>query len=61
MAIYEFEAIENYQGSRIADRYRLEAPTFAEACFDAQINELDNAHEEDREPTYYDEFKQIKL
>lgn len=60
MPIYDFEAIENYPGARIIDRYRLEAPTFAEACFDAQINELDNAHEHDREPTIYDEFKQIK-
>ena len=60
MALYEFEAIENYEGSRVIDRYRLEAPTFAEACFDAQINELDTAHENDREPTLYDEFKLVR-
>ena len=60
MAIYEFEAIEDYDRARIIDRYRLEAPTFAEACFDAQINELDNAHEHDREPTMYNEFKLIR-
>ena len=60
MALYEFEAIENYEGSRVIDRYRLEAPTFAEACFDAQINELDNAHENDREPSMYDEFKLVR-
>ena len=60
MGLYEFEAIENYDGARIIDRYRLEAPTFAEACFDAQINEMDCAHENDREPTMYDEFKLVR-
>lgn len=60
MTIYDFEAIENYQGSRVIDRYRLEAETFAEACSIAQYNETVTAYEHDREPTYYDEFKQIK-
>lgn len=60
MTMYEFDAIENYDRVRVIDRYRLEAGTFAEACFIAQVNEQDNAFENDREPTIYDEFKQIK-
>jgi hypothetical protein len=60
MTIYNFEAIENYPGAKIIDRYRLEAMTFAEACNIAQDNELNTAHEHDREATIYDEFKQIK-
>lgn len=60
MTTYDFEAIENYPGAKVIDRYRLEAGTFAEACLTAQNNEMDTAFENDREPSIYDEFKQIK-
>lgn len=60
MTVYDFEAIENYPGARVIDRWRLEGTSFADACLTAQINEIDLAHENDREPTIYDEFKQIK-
>ena len=60
MTTYEFEAIENYPGARIIDRYRLSGTSFADACLTAQIEELDNAHEHDREPTMYDEFKLVR-
>lgn len=59
MNTYEFEAIENYPGARIADRFRIEADTFAEACAEAQYNETVDAFQNDREPTMYNEFKQI--
>lgn len=60
MALYEFEAIENYEGSRVIDRYRLEAETFAEACSIAQYNETVTAYEHDREPTMYNQFTLVR-
>lgn len=60
MALYEFEAIENYEGAKIIDRYRFEASSFGEACCLAEYEESLIALENNREPTYYDEFKQIK-
>jgi hypothetical protein len=60
MTIYEFEAIENYEGAKVIDRYRIEASSFAEACSLAEYEESIIALENDREPTVYDEFKQIK-
>lgn len=60
MTLYEFEAIENYPGARITDRYRLEAETFAEACSIAQYNETVTAIQYDREPTMYNEFKLVR-
>lgn len=59
MTEFDFEAIENYPGARVIDRYRLEAETFAEACSIAQYNETVAAFQHDREPTMYNEFKQI--
>jgi len=60
MTIYDFEAIENYEGSRAVTRWKLEGTSFADACLTAQINEMNDALENDREPDIYDEFKQIK-
>lgn len=60
MSTYEFEAIEDYDRARVIDRYRLEAMTFAEACYIAQEEEINNAFENNREPSYYNEFKLVR-
>lgn len=60
MTIYNFEAIENYPGAKVIDRYRFEANSFAEACSMAEYEESIIAIENDREPTVYDEFKLVK-
>ena len=60
MTVYDLEAIENYNGLKVTDYWRLEGTSFADACLTAQINELDLAHENNREPTIYDEFRQVK-
>ena len=58
MRTYTFQAIEKSDGARVIDHYKLDAMTFAEACYIAQENEINEAFEADREPALYNEFKE---
>jgi hypothetical protein len=60
MSTFKFWAIENYEGSQARTLFELEAITFAEACYIAQENEINDAFEQEREPEIYDEFKLVK-
>lgn len=59
MKEYDFFAVRTGDGYSVGDRYRLEANTFAEACYLAQVNELEEASVEEREPAMYNSFREI--
>jgi hypothetical protein len=56
---YNFWAIQNIDGGRIRDRYRLFAYSYEQACEDAQALEYREAEELERDPVIYDEFVEV--